>query len=119
MAALRQRANTARLAPLVKSAVVTLANWLQEMDCPQLLRRSGHYEIWFHPNAREQAHARLCVLPEFDCSVAHHTVERRAHHGMVELTLRLIPRRLGLEIFGRLLRKRISASFTPIRTSQV
>ena len=62
VAALRQRTNTARLAPLVKSAVVTLANWLQEMDCPQLLRRSGHYEIWLHRHAHEEVHARARAM---------------------------------------------------------
>jgi D-hydroxyproline dehydrogenase len=67
-AALRRRANTAHLAPLVRPAAATLEKWLQEMRCPQLLRRNGHYEIWLNQHAQQRAAAqaqameRLAVL---------------------------------------------------------
>jgi D-hydroxyproline dehydrogenase len=57
-AAFRRRENTAHLAPLVKPASSTLERWLQQMGCPQLLRRHGHHEIWLRADARRQAHAR-------------------------------------------------------------
>jgi D-hydroxyproline dehydrogenase len=70
VAALRRRANTAHLAPLVKPAVATLEKWLQEMGCPQLLRRTGHHEIWLHRHAEKQAHARAQAMERLDVQTA-------------------------------------------------
>jgi D-hydroxyproline dehydrogenase len=47
--------NTRHLAPLVKPAVGDMARWLAEIGRPELLRRNGHFQIWFGPRSRERA----------------------------------------------------------------
>jgi D-hydroxyproline dehydrogenase len=69
-AALRRRANTAHLATLVKPAVATLEKWLREMGCPQLLRSTGHYEIWLHRHAEQRARARAQAMEGLDVRTA-------------------------------------------------
>jgi len=55
-AAARHRAeNTRQLAPLVKTAAGDMARWLAEIGRPELLRRNGHFEVWFGPRADERA----------------------------------------------------------------
>jgi D-hydroxyproline dehydrogenase len=70
VAAFRQRANTVHLAALVKPAVATLEKWLREMRCPQLLRRSGHHEIWLHRRAEKQARTRARAMQRLDVHTA-------------------------------------------------
>jgi len=69
-AALRRRANTAHLATLVKPAVATLEKWLREMRSPQLLRRTGHYEIWLRRHAEKRARARAQAMERLDVHTA-------------------------------------------------
>jgi D-amino-acid dehydrogenase len=65
-AAFRRRENTGYLAPLVRQAAATLAQWLQEMHCPQLLHRNGHYEIWLNQHARRRADAQARAMARLD-----------------------------------------------------
>ena len=60
-AAFRRTENTRYLAPLVLPAAADWARWLEEIGRPELLRRHGHYEIGFGPEAqsRAQVQARL------------------------------------------------------------
>jgi D-hydroxyproline dehydrogenase len=50
-AAFRRAENTRHLAPLVLPAAHLWARWLAEIGRPELLRRHGHYEIEFGPQA--------------------------------------------------------------------
>lgn len=54
-AARHRAANTAHLAPLVRPAVDDMARMLGEIRRPELLRRNGHYQVWFGPRAQERA----------------------------------------------------------------
>lgn len=45
-AAFRQRANTARLAPLVRPAVPALIEMLGSLGRGDLIRQHGHYQVW-------------------------------------------------------------------------
>src|SRR5262249_30331858 len=58
VAAFRQAKGTGVLAPLVKPAAATLDGWLQKIGHGELLRRNGHYEVWFGPTAASQASAQ-------------------------------------------------------------
>jgi D-hydroxyproline dehydrogenase len=56
-AAQRQAQNTRSLAPLARPAADDWARLLESAGRPELLRRSGHYEVWFGPSAvRRAAH---------------------------------------------------------------
>jgi D-amino-acid dehydrogenase len=55
LAAFRQEANTRHLAPLVRHAADSLDHLLGEIGRRDLLRRRGHYSIWFGTGALEQA----------------------------------------------------------------
>jgi glycine/D-amino acid oxidase-like deaminating enzyme len=63
-AAFRRERNTAQLAPLVRPAAATLARWLQELRCTELLRRNGHYEIWLNRRARQKAQQQAQAMGE-------------------------------------------------------
>jgi len=56
-AAFRRRANTRRLAPLVKPAAQAWSELLAEVGESRLLRRNGHYQIWHGRSARARAAA--------------------------------------------------------------
>jgi len=56
-AARKQAENTPLLASLVRPAVEDWQHLLRRAGRPELLRRSGHYEVWFGPSAvRHAAH---------------------------------------------------------------
>jgi glycine/D-amino acid oxidase-like deaminating enzyme len=56
-AAFRQRSHRHHLEPLVRGAADTLERQLEEIGHPELMRRKGHYAIWFGP--KSAAHASL------------------------------------------------------------
>ena len=56
-AALQQRRNTEHLSPLVRCAADTLESQLSEIGRRDLLRRNGHYVLWFGPRAGTHATA--------------------------------------------------------------
>lgn len=55
VAAFRRRRHTQFLAPLVKSAASEFTHLLGELGRPELLKRNGHYQVWFGPHARRRA----------------------------------------------------------------
>jgi D-hydroxyproline dehydrogenase len=56
-AAFQQRQHTEHLAPLVRCAADTLESQLGEVGKHDLLRRHGHYALWFGPKAARRAAA--------------------------------------------------------------
>ena len=54
-AAFRRRANTERLAPLVRPAAAAWERLLREVGSPQLLRRNGHHHVWLTAAAARRA----------------------------------------------------------------
>jgi glycine/D-amino acid oxidase-like deaminating enzyme len=58
-AAFRQPANTKYLAPLVECAADVLESKLEEIGRRDLLRRNGHYALWFGANAPAALAAQL------------------------------------------------------------
>jgi D-hydroxyproline dehydrogenase len=56
-AAFQQRQHTEHLAPLVRCAADTLESQLGEVGKRDLLRRHGHYALWFGPKAAKRAAA--------------------------------------------------------------
>jgi D-hydroxyproline dehydrogenase len=54
-AAQRQRQNTVHLAPLARAAVADWERLLGSAGRSELLRKSGHYEVWFGPQAAQHA----------------------------------------------------------------
>jgi D-amino-acid dehydrogenase len=58
-AAFRREANALHLAPLVRAAGPAWVRWIEEIRRPDILKRRGHYEIFFGPRceAHRQAHA--------------------------------------------------------------
>jgi glycine/D-amino acid oxidase-like deaminating enzyme len=65
-AAAHRADNTRHLAPLVKPAVAVMARWLAEVGQPELLRRNGHYEVWFGPRARSRASAQARAMAKLE-----------------------------------------------------
>jgi D-amino-acid dehydrogenase len=61
-AAFRQTSGTRVLAPLVKPAAAALERGLGKIGRGELLRRQGHYEIWFGSDARHQAYAQETAI---------------------------------------------------------
>jgi D-amino-acid dehydrogenase len=61
-AAFKRRSNTQHLAPLVGAAMAAIEAHLREMGRGELLRRHGHYEIWFGREARRRAASQLRVM---------------------------------------------------------
>ena len=61
-AALRRAENTRHLAPLVRPAAADWARWLGQIGRPELLRRHGHYEIGFGPEAEARARAQARLM---------------------------------------------------------
>lgn len=67
-AAFRRERHTTFLAPLVKPAAAEFTRLLAEVGHPELLRRNGHYQVWFGPRAlrqarREAAHMQRLGIP--------------------------------------------------------
>jgi len=56
-AAFQQQRHTEHLAPLVRCAADTLESQLSEVGRSDLLRRHGHYALWFGPKASKRAAA--------------------------------------------------------------
>jgi glycine/D-amino acid oxidase-like deaminating enzyme len=54
-AAFRQETNTRHLAPLVRNAADSLDHLLGEIGRRDLMRRQGHYAIWFGAGAQDRA----------------------------------------------------------------
>jgi D-hydroxyproline dehydrogenase len=61
-AAQRQAQNTAQLAPLVRPAAEDWERLLESAGRPELLRRSGHYEVWFGRSAARRAARRASAM---------------------------------------------------------
>ena len=57
LAAFQQRSHTQHLAPLVRGAADVLGARLCEVGRSDLLRRNGHYMLWFGPKATAQSAA--------------------------------------------------------------
>jgi glycine/D-amino acid oxidase-like deaminating enzyme len=58
----RRAENTRHLAPLVLPAAADWARWLEEIGRPELLRRHGHYEIGFGPQAQSRARVQARLM---------------------------------------------------------
>jgi len=69
-AAFRQRANTRHLAPLVACAADRLEHQLKEIGRSSLLRRNGHYAVWFGPNAAGSVAAQLQAAGQLGIATA-------------------------------------------------
>lgn len=54
-AAFRREINTHHLAPLVRTAATEFERFVRELGCPELLRRQGHYQVWFGAKAAAKA----------------------------------------------------------------
>ena len=54
--------NTHHLAPLVRPAVERMARWLAEVGRPELLRRNGHFQVWFGPRSDKRAAAEAVAM---------------------------------------------------------
>jgi glycine/D-amino acid oxidase-like deaminating enzyme len=67
-AAFRRRANTAQLAPFVRSAVPALVGLLSDAGRMDLLRRHGHYEIWLGGDVEAQARAQAATMERLEVS---------------------------------------------------
>ncbi|HSY08985.1 MAG TPA: FAD-dependent oxidoreductase [Steroidobacteraceae bacterium] len=63
-ASAHQDENTSLLAPLVKPAVQEMSNWLAAIGGSKLLRRNGHYEIWFGRHAEKRAAAQARAMED-------------------------------------------------------
>ena len=61
-AAFRREENTRQLAPLVKPAVSDFARLLGSIGRPDLLRRNGHFQVWFGRNAARRAAAEAASM---------------------------------------------------------
>lgn len=77
-AAFRQRANTARLAPLVKASPSVLGAWLQEIGRPQLFRAAGHYEVWTGADAARCAARQAAAMRHLGIETVRVSPERLA-----------------------------------------
>jgi D-amino-acid dehydrogenase len=69
-AAFQRRTNSARLAPLVKSAATVLEYWLRDMRCTELMHRNGHYEIWLNGRAQKHADAHALEMERLEVRTA-------------------------------------------------
>jgi D-amino-acid dehydrogenase len=63
-AAFRRADNTRHLAPLVLPAAADWARWLEDIGRPELLRRHGHYEIGFGPEAQARARVQARLMAQ-------------------------------------------------------
>src|SRR5262249_51225978 len=61
-AAGRRDQNTHHLAPLVQPAVERMARWLAEVGRPELLRRNGHFQVWFGTRSDKRAAAEAVTM---------------------------------------------------------
>jgi D-hydroxyproline dehydrogenase len=68
-AAFRQDENTRHLAPLVRPAATTWADWLESIGRSELLRRHGHYEIGFGPRSRSRMSAQAQAMAKLGIKV--------------------------------------------------
>ncbi len=75
-AALRRRANTACLAPLVKASPGVLAAWLKELGRPQLFRTAGHYEVWRGADAGRRAEQQAALMRRLEIETVGVSPER-------------------------------------------
>src|SRR5690348_3342592 len=78
VAALRRRANTARLAPLVKASPAVLGAFLEEIGRPELYRAAGHYEVWRGADAARQAERQAALMRHLDIETVRVPSERLA-----------------------------------------
>jgi len=69
-AALRRRANTQHLAPLVRPASAAWERLLRELGTPELLRRNGHYQVWLGAAAGRRARAEAYRMTQLGVSTA-------------------------------------------------
>ncbi len=88
-AAAKQEENTRHLAPLVTAAVDDWENLLATVGQPELLRKSGHYEVWFGPGARKSAADRARAMEGLGI------VARPASAEWLETVVNSIPRPRG------------------------
>jgi D-amino-acid dehydrogenase len=63
-AAFRRAQNTVQLSPLVKPAAMDWQRWLTEIHRPELLRRHGHYEVWFGERGRDALSNQAAAMQE-------------------------------------------------------
>ncbi|QJR15347.1 D-amino acid dehydrogenase 1 [Usitatibacter palustris] len=61
-AAYRQKLHTPMLAPLVRAGADTIERWLSAIGRSDLLKRSGHYEIWLDERAAERAKSQAAAM---------------------------------------------------------
>jgi D-hydroxyproline dehydrogenase len=61
-AAPKQAENTRHLAPLVAASVDDWERLLASVGRPELLSKSGHYEVWFGRGARQRAAERMTAI---------------------------------------------------------
>ncbi len=88
-AAFRREINTQHLAPLVKPAAAAFEQLFREIGQPDLIRRNGHYQVWFGPTAQRRAAQeaadmqRLGVPTEPMSPASLHTISRAANEAVV------------------------------------
>ena len=74
--AFRRSENTRHLRPLVVPAAAHWARWLEAIDRPDLLRRHGHYEILFGPDAVAAAQRQARAMQQLGIGTQLMSVEQ-------------------------------------------
>ena len=75
LAAFQQRSHTQHLAPLVRGAADVLGARLCEVGRSDLLRRNGHYMLWFGPKATAQSAAERARASNLGISTSDAPIE--------------------------------------------
>jgi D-amino-acid dehydrogenase len=65
-AARHRERNTHYLAPLVRPAVERMTDWLAEVGRPELLRKRGHYQVWFGHRSGKRAAAEALAMQRLE-----------------------------------------------------